>query len=107
MIYDNKKVKIAFFGQPGAGKSSLINELVGKKVAATGNGTDTTQIAQIIEYNEVVFVDLPGYGTCEFPANQYFTQFNPLQYDLFICVFSRISSIGIFIAIWFRKSLNI
>ena len=85
---DNKKVKIAFFGQPGAGKSSLINELVGKKVAETGNSTDTTQRAQIIEYNEVVFVDLPGYGTCEFPANQYFTQFNPLQYDLFICVFN-------------------
>ena len=56
-LADNKKVKIAFFGQPGAGKSSLINELVGKKVAETGNSTDTTQRAQIIEYNEVVFVD--------------------------------------------------
>ena len=28
-------------------------------------------------------------------------------WDLFICVFSRISPIGIFIAIWFRKSSNI
>jgi GTP-binding protein EngB required for normal cell division len=85
---DSKKVKIAFFGQPGAGKSSLINELVGEKVAITGSMTDTTRQAQIIEYNEVIFVDLPGYDTSEFPVNKYFTQFNPLQYDLFICVFS-------------------
>jgi hypothetical protein len=30
---DAVEVKIAIFGQPGAGKSSLINKLVGKKVA--------------------------------------------------------------------------
>ncbi|MDD4320929.1 MAG: GTPase domain-containing protein [Acidaminococcaceae bacterium] len=86
---DSKKVKIAFFGQPGAGKSSLINELVGKNVTATGNMTDTTKTAQIIEHNEVLFVDLPGYDTSEFPANKYFNSFNPLQYDLFVCVFNE------------------
>lgn len=85
---DGEKVKIVFFGQPGAGKSSLINELVGEKIAATSSMTDTTRQVQMIEYNEVIFVDLPGYDTSEFPANKYFTQFNPLQYDLFICVFS-------------------
>jgi Predicted GTPase len=85
---DGKKVKIVFFGQPGAGKSSLINELVGEKIAKTSSMTDTTRQAQMIDYNEVIFVDLPGYDTSEFPANKYFTQFNPLQYDLFICVFS-------------------
>ena len=36
-----------------------------------------------------------------------FLSYQLFIWDLFICVFSRISSIGIFIAIWFRKSLNI
>lgn len=85
---DNGKVKIAMFGQPGAGKSSLINELVGEKIAQVSAETDTTKKTQVIEYNDVIFVDLPGYDTSEYPANAYFTQFEPLQYDLFVCVFS-------------------
>jgi len=84
----NRKVRLALFGQPGAGKSSLINELLGQKAAAVGVQTDTTQQAQIIEDKELILVDLPGYATSEFPANAYFTTFNPLQYDLFLCVFS-------------------
>ncbi len=83
-----EKIKIALFGQPGAGKSSLINQMVGANVAETSVRTDTTKLAQIVEHKEVVFVDLPGYDTSGFPTNSYFTQFNPLQYDLFICVFS-------------------
>ena len=83
-----KTIKIAFFGQPGAGKSSLINELVGRKVSETSNFTDTTKEAQVINHNGVIYVDLPGYDTSNFPKNKYFTTFNPLQYDLFICVFS-------------------
>lgn len=87
-VQSDKKVRLAFFGQPGSGKSSLINELLGQKVAEVSAQTDTTKQAQIVEQGDVVFVDLPGYGTSEFPANQYFTSFNPLQYDLFLCVFS-------------------
>ena len=85
---DNTKVKIAMFGQPGAGKSSLINELVGEKIAQVSAETDTTKKTQVVEYNDLVFVDLPGYDTSEYPTNAYFTQFEPLQYDLFVCVFS-------------------
>ena len=85
---NNVKVKIAMFGQPGAGKSSLINELVGEKIAQVSAETDATKKTQVVEYNDVVFVDLPGYDTSEYPANAYFTQFEPLQYDLFVCVFS-------------------
>ena len=85
---DDKKIKIALFGQPGAGKSSLINAIVGQDLATVSNTTDTTKATQVIEYNGVVFVDLPGYDTSLFPENKYFSQFDPLQYDLFICVFS-------------------
>lgn len=84
-----QKLTIALFGQPGAGKSSLINELLGKKVATVSVETDTTKKAQVIEGDEVVLVDLPGYDTSEFPTNNYFSMFNPMQYDLFLCVFSN------------------
>jgi len=85
----DKKLTIALFGQPGSGKSSLINELVGEKVAEVSATTDTTKQAQIVEYNDIVFVDLPGYDTSSFPSNRYFDTFSPFQYDLFICVFSN------------------
>lgn len=83
-----EEIKIAFFGQPGAGKSSTINAICGKKLAKVGVATDTTQEVQIIKHGEVILVDLPGYGTSKFPQNEFFTKFNPLQYDLFICVFA-------------------
>lgn len=84
---DEEKVKLVFFGQPGAGKSSVINAICGAQVAQAGGVTDTTKEAQLIEHGQVLFVDLPGYGTSRFPQNEYFDTFNPLQYDLFICVF--------------------
>jgi GTP-binding protein EngB required for normal cell division/uncharacterized protein (DUF697 family) len=82
------KLKIALFGQPGAGKSSLINRIVGQNVAKSGAGTDITVDAQVIEYGDLVFVDLPGYGTSKYPPNNWFDQFKPTDYDLFLCVFS-------------------
>lgn len=83
-----KKISICLFGQPGAGKSSLINALTGQKLAQVGEMTDTTRKAQVIETGDVVYVDLPGYDTARFPARAYFSAFDPLQYDLFLCVFS-------------------
>lgn len=85
---DQEKVKIVLFGQPGAGKSSTINALCGEKMAKTSNQTDTTIDLQIIEHNKLIFIDLPGYGTEKFPAEDFFTKFKPLQYDLFLCLFS-------------------
>ena len=82
------KIKICMFGQPGAGKSSLINELAGQRVARVSQATDTTREAQIVECPDVIYVDLPGYDTSLFPENAYFSTFNPLQYDLFLCVFA-------------------
>ena len=82
------KIKICLFGQPGAGKSSLINELAGQRVTRVSQATDTTREAQIVECPDVIYVDLPGYDTSLFPENAYFSTFNPLQYDLFLCVFA-------------------
>ncbi len=85
---EKNPIKIALFGQPGAGKSSIINKLVGAPVAIVGVKTDCTVVDQVIEWNGMVLVDLPGYGTSKFPENKYFKDFNILDFDLFLCVFS-------------------
>ena len=85
---NNNIVSIALFGQPGAGKSSLINKIVGKKLADVGVETDKTVDASSYEVNGLRFVDLPGYGTKNFPKENYFDRFNINQFDLFLCVIS-------------------
>lgn len=85
---EKNPVRIALFGQPGAGKSSLINKLTGTKLAKASPMTDTTVDAQIIPWNDLLLVDLPGYGTSKFPPNEFFEKFNIEDYDLFLCVFS-------------------
>lgn len=81
-------VSIALFGQPGSGKSSLINKIIGKKVAEVGVETDKTVEAASYQANGLKFVDLPGYGTKNFPKESYFDRFNIQQFDLFLCVTS-------------------
>ena len=81
-------VSVALFGQPGAGKSSLINKIVGKKVAEVGVETDKTVEAASYEVKGLRFVDLPGYGTKNFPKESYFEKFSIQQFDLFLCVTS-------------------
>lgn len=81
-------LKIALFGQPGAGKSSIINKLVGQKVVKNGVTTDKTKEAEIVLWNELLLVDLPGYGTTNFPENEFFEKFEIDQFELFLCVFS-------------------
>lgn len=85
---NSEPLKIALFGQPGAGKSSIINKLVGERVAETGASTDVTTAADFIPYEGLLLVDLPGYGTSKFPPNEWMSQFNPKEFDLFLCVFS-------------------
>lgn len=81
-------VSVALFGQPGAGKSTLINKLVGENVAETGVETDKTVNAASYEAKGLRFVDLPGYGTKNFPKEAYFSKFNIDNFDLFLCVTS-------------------
>ena len=85
---ENTEVKIALVGQPGSGKSSLINALLGKKLFEVGVHTDTTVVAQEEKFGDLIITDLPGYGTGRFPINEWVEEFKPEQYDLYIFVFS-------------------
>ena len=80
-------VRIALFGQPGAGKSSLINTITGKKLATEGVKTDQTIEAKAYDWEGLHLVDLPGYGTQRFPKESYFTTFDIYSFDVFLCVF--------------------
>jgi len=61
--------EIAFLGRSNVGKSSVINSLVGKKLARTSNTPGRTRSINFFEIRraghpkpELLFTDLPGYG---------------------------------------------
>jgi len=61
--------EVAFLGRSNVGKSSLINALVGKKLARTSNTPGRTRSINFYEVRragqprpELIFADLPGYG---------------------------------------------
>ncbi|HUK25528.1 MAG TPA: ribosome biogenesis GTP-binding protein YihA/YsxC [Terriglobales bacterium] len=61
--------EIAFLGRSNVGKSSVINSLLGNKVARTSSAPGRTRAINFFEVRrpgqprpELVFTDLPGYG---------------------------------------------
>lgn len=61
--------EVAFLGRSNVGKSSVINSLVGKKLAKTSSTPGRTRSINFFElrwpgkpHAELVFTDLPGYG---------------------------------------------
>ncbi len=84
--YNEIKVKVGLFGQPGSGKSSLVNALTGTKLSKPGVENDMIP-GEPIECKGLLFVDLPGFGTEKFPKETYFKRFDIPSFDLILCVF--------------------
>lgn len=59
-----KSIRVGILGVPNAGKSELVNALVGAKVSAVSRKTNTTRMETIgtttREDTQLVFLDLPG-----------------------------------------------
>lgn len=59
-----KIIKVALIGIPNAGKSTLVNRLIGYNVCGVSKATHTTktklQAALTLDETQIVFVDTPG-----------------------------------------------
>ncbi|WP_040207193.1 GTPase [Neobacillus jeddahensis] len=91
----NNKKKIAVLGQPGAGKSTLIDLLTSHQCSprpSIGQKTDATNWSESIEvdllfiYRDYVFVDVPGYDTSTHPIDHFIQSFPFHEFDRFLFV---------------------
>lgn len=72
----DRGLNIGFVGRTSSGKSSLINSMMGKRVAETGIGETTMKPTKYVHSTKGVtrisFFDCPGYGTKKYPtSNEY------------------------------------
>ncbi|HKW17376.1 MAG TPA: ribosome biogenesis GTP-binding protein YihA/YsxC [Terriglobales bacterium] len=68
--------EVAFLGRSNVGKSSVINSLLGAKIAKTSSSPGRTQSINFFEVRwpgkpqpELIFADLPGYGYARVPRD--------------------------------------
>lgn len=64
MEADKKSGFVTLIGRPNVGKSTLMNRLIGQKIAITSNKPQTTrnkiQTVYTCEQGQIVFLDTPG-----------------------------------------------
>ena len=54
--------EVAFVGRANVGKSSLLNALVGQRIAKTSGTPGKTRALNVFQVDQAFFLDLPGYG---------------------------------------------
>jgi len=78
MDTDHRSGFIAILGKPNAGKSTLVNTLLGQKIAAVSPRPQTTRRRQLgiltTADAQLVFVDTPGVHTPRHKLGQFFNQ---------------------------------
>ncbi len=66
---------VAIIGRPNVGKSTLLNRIVGQKIAITSPKPQTTRNRilgiQNLEHAQVIYVDTPGIHEARSPLNRY------------------------------------
>lgn len=76
-MYDNKKKSgfVTLIGRPNVGKSTLMNHLIGQKIAITSNKPQTTrnriQTVFTDERGQIIFLDTPGIHEAKNKLGQY------------------------------------
>ena len=96
-----KTAMITIAGRPNVGKSTLVNYLVGEKIAIVSNKPQTTRnrICGIVTRNDTqfVFVDTPGYHRARTKLGDYMVNIardSIADVDLTVLVVEPIASIG-------------
>ena len=98
---NTKTAMITIAGRPNVGKSTLINDLVGEKIAIVSNKPQTTRnrICGIVTRGKTqfVFVDTPGFHKARTKLGDYMvhvTQDSIADVDLTVLVVEPIASVG-------------
>ena len=86
--FKKTKVKCRIIGRSGTGKSSLINAIVGEKIADVGVTETTMEVGQPYENRGLLFYDLPGCSTEKFPRETYIEKMGIKDSDCVIIVTS-------------------